>query len=301
MEYYLENDQLSIRVSSFGGELQSMMDRKNKKECLWQGDSRFWEEKAPNLFPYIARLTQGKYTYRQKEYFMEIHGLAKYREMKAEKRGEELIFTLDSDEETMKQYPFRFRMETHYRLERNGIVITFRVENRDSRTMYFGIGGHPGFQVPYLENTEFSDYVLQFPEAENPVKILFSDDCFGEGEETFTEMEHGMLRLNHRLFDHDAIVLKQAGHCVRLCIDPEHKHVMGEKAPSICVRYPEMKYVGFWHAPKTEAPYLCIEPWSSLPSRKGIIEDLEKQENLLSLEAGKQYENTWEILLEDPG
>lgn len=28
MEYYLENDQLSIRVSSFGGELQSMMDKK---------------------------------------------------------------------------------------------------------------------------------------------------------------------------------------------------------------------------------------------------------------------------------
>lgn len=30
-------------------------------ECLWQGDPAYWSDRAPNLFPYVARLTEGKY------------------------------------------------------------------------------------------------------------------------------------------------------------------------------------------------------------------------------------------------
>ena len=63
----------------------------------------------------------------------------------------------------------------------------------------------------------------------------------------------------------------------------------------IQVSYPNMAYLGLWHMPHTDAPYICIEPWSSLPSRKGVIEDLEKQENLIALEAGDVYVNGWEI------
>ena len=50
-----------------------------------------------------------------------------------------------------------------------------------------------------------------------------------------------------------------------------------------------------WHMPFTDAPYVCIEPWSALPSRKGRIEDLSEQPNLVHLPAGKRYENTWSI------
>ena len=30
--------------------------------------------------------------------------------------------------------------------------------------------------------------------------------------------------------------------------------------------FPDMKYLGVWHAPKTEAPYVCLEPWTSVPA-----------------------------------
>lgn len=301
MQFTLENEELCVKISSFGGEIQSIVEKRNGREYLWQGDSKFWDEKAPNLFPYIARLTEGKYTYHGKEYSMQIHGIVKCREMEAEEKGDELIFSLQSDEETLSQYPFRFRFEIRYRLRGNALTVTCRVENQEDRTMYFGIGGHPGFQVPYLRGTEFSDYVLQFPEAEQPFRVQFSEDCFVEGETPFTDLREGKLSLRHSLFDQDAIVLRGAGHSVRLCLGREWEQRAGKEekreASAICVKFPQMNYVGFWHLPKSEAPYLCIEPWSSLPSRKGIVEDLERQENLLSLEGGEVYENTWEILI----
>ena len=65
----------------------------------------------------------------------------------------------------------------------------------------------------------------------------------------------------------------------------------GKKA--VKVSYADMPYVGFWHMPCMDAPYVCIEPWCSLPSRQGITENLEEQKDLISLEAGRECQISW--------
>ena len=67
--------------------------------------------------------------------------------------------------------------------------------------------------------------------------------------------------------------------------------------PSVTVRFPGMPYLGIWHMPHTDAPYVCIEPWCSLPSTQDKIAVFEEQPDLIKLEAGKTYENLWEIEL----
>ena len=52
-----------------------------------------------------------------------------------------------------------------------------------------------------------------------------------------------------------------------------------------------MRYIAFWHTPETEAPFVCIEPWLSLPSRQDVVEDLEKQPDIRILAPGEAYEN----------
>ena len=58
-------------------------------------------------------------------------------------------------------------------------------------------------------------------------------------------------------------------------------------------------YLDIWHWPKTDAPYVCIEPWRSLPARRGEIAVLEEQENLVCLECGKCYTNRWQIAIHE--
>jgi len=74
---------------------------------------------------------------------------------------------------------------------------------------------------------------------------------------------------------------------VTLCSDKDSRKVR--------VTYPDMDYLGIWHRPKSDAPYICIEPWSSLPSRKNVVEEFSTQDNLISLAAGKIYTNIWSI------
>ena len=67
MIYTLENDSLKVQVNSHGGELWSIQT-KDGVEYLWQGDETYWKDRALNLFPYIARLTEGKYMLDGKTY-----------------------------------------------------------------------------------------------------------------------------------------------------------------------------------------------------------------------------------------
>ena len=198
------------------------------------------------------------------------------------------MLALTDSEETLAQYPRRFALRMIYALEGDTLLVTHEVENRDVRTMYFGLGGHPGFNVPLEEGVDFADYRLRFGKPCAPVRVGFSSDCFVNGGDVPFALEEGcILPLAHDLFDDDAIVLRDMSREVTL-------EAPGSRR-SITVSYPDMPYLGIWHWPKTDAPYVCIEPWSSLPARHGCTTVFEQQEDLIRLKAGGTYCSRWTV------
>lgn len=286
MKYTIENEYLTVEIDSHGAELQSIKDQEGT-EYLWQGDGTYWKEKAPNLFPYIGRLTDGKYTVYGKEYHMGNHGFAKNSSFVMEDyENEKLTLSFNGSRSVWKEYPFQFVLYVSYKLEGPKLSVSYIVENKSYQTMYFGIGGHPGFNVPLENNLDFSDYYLEFEEVAPVKRLELSEDCFVTGGDAPFEMKEGKkLPLTHDLFDQDAIVLKDMCKKVTLKSDKSQKKVV--------VGYPNMDYLGIWHRPKTDAPYVCIEPWTSVPSRKDIVEDLAQKPDFIKLSARDFYVNTW--------
>lgn len=290
MNYTIKNEKLTVQISDHGAELQSIQTA-DGHEYLWQGDPAIWTDRAPNIFPYVARMTEGKYTLHGKEYKMDIHGFVKDQVLEAEEQCEtEITFRLNSSEQTKVQYPFAFVYRITYKLEQNRILIKTSVENTDEQRMYFGFGGHPGFRVPMEEGLIFEDYTLTFDQKAQPYRVGFDASCFITGKDESYPLEGGdKLRLHHDMFDEDAVVLKHMARKVQLGSEKGTR--------SVTVSYPDFPILGIWHRPKTEAAYVCIEPWSSLPSRAGIVEELSQQADLIHLEAGKTYSNSWSIEL----
>lgn len=60
---------------------------------------------------------------------------------------------------------------------------------------------------------------------------------------------------------------------------------------------PQMPYPGIWHMPNTDAPYVCIELWTSLPARQDVIEEFTCKCDMIQLEPGEIYHNIWTISL----
>ena len=287
MLFTIQNKYMSVSVNSHGAELWSIKN-KDGLEYLWQGDPAYWSDRSPNLFPYIGRMINKRYSYAGKTYTMDIHGfaLASHFDLMSQSESH-LVFRLCSSECTKLQYPWNFSYTISYHLQEWSLEITFGVENKDSKPMLFAVGGHPGFFVPLSKNEAFEDYRLRFVDACSPKRVVFTEDCLVDTMIPYYFDENNSISLRHDLFDNDAIVLKDTGKKVIL-ENPNGKH-------SVTVSFPDMEYIGFWHEVKTEAPYVCIEPWSSLPSAKGDLTIWENQKDLLTLDPGEKYENKWEI------
>lgn len=280
--YQIENEYLKVTLNPLGACLWSILDKDNT-EYLWQGDPKYWGDRAPNLFPYVGRLTEGKYQLLGKTYEMGIHGFAKDTLFEAEQHSKAgIIFRMKNSEETYRQYPYEFTFEISYRLEKTKILIEYRVKNQDAKVMYFGLGGHPGFQVPLEENLQFEDYWLEFDTVEAAKSVELADGRFIAGGVTEIPLEEGRrLSVAPCKSDDGTLILQDMSKGVTLAAKGGHKAVRLE--------YPKMPYLALWHA--ADAPYLCIEPWASLPSRNGVIEDLATQPGLTSLDAGGEYNN----------
>lgn len=291
MNYEIKSENgLKLEVSDQGAEMTSLT--LNGTEYLWQGDPAYWTEHAPVLFPFVGRFTDGKYCLGEKEYPMLIHGFAKRSAFQVEKKSESSVtMTLTDSEKTLEQYPFHFCLKVTYSVQKNRVSVKFHVENRDDTMMYFGIGGHPGFNVPLEQGLSFEDYYLQFAETCRPDRVIHTEDCFVAGRTEHFALEDGrIIRLHHDLFDDDAIVLQDECDCVTLRSDK------GQRA--VTVSYPGLPYLGIWHKPKSDAHYVAIEPWVSLPSRKGIVEDFRYKNDLVRLPGKKNWETEWYITVQ---
>lgn len=288
MIHTIQNEFLTVSAAEKGAELMSIRGA-DGTEYLWQGDSKYWSDRALNIFPYVARLNGGQYYMDGQLHQMAIHGIAPYRRFTVtENDGKRMVFRLRSDEQTLAEYPREFIFSIVYALQGKTLTVSFLCENRDEKTMYFGLGGHPGFNVPLAPGKKFEDYRLRFAGKCEPYRVGFNADCFVTHEDVPFRLENGTdISLRHDLFDDDAIVLRDMAQEVTL--------ECGGDGHAVTVRFPGMQYLGLWHWPKTDAPYICIEPWCSLPADAGKITVFEEQSDLIALEPGKTYENHWTI------
>lgn len=314
MIYTLRNSEMEVQVSSKGGELVSLRDA-DKTEYIWIGDATYWKRHAPQLFPCIGRLTNNQYRMDGALHEMGQHGfLRDYELTKVESEEQEaavrtkaavagdaagqavaeaetltsLHLRLTSDASTRQLYDREWTVDIFYSLCGKTLSVKFQVRNCDTRTMRFGYGIHPGFNVPLNPALRFEDYRLDFHEVSIPKQMELTERYTISGGMHDYALEEGRyLPLQHSLFDHDAIILKDMPHTVTLGSQKDEKKVT--------VAFPDMPYLGIWHAPETDAPFVCIEPWSSLPSTDGVIDEFETKPDFITVEPEQTYTNNWSI------
>lgn len=285
----LQNEKLQLTVDTHGAQMMHLVC--GGEEYLWQGDPRYWEDRAPVLFPFVGRLTDKRCTVYGEPFSMGIHGFAAACEFRPEKQEKDSVtLVLESGADTLAQYPFVFRFAVTYQLKGSTVAITYRVENKSDRVMPFGIGGHPGFGIPHAQGETISDYYLDFRQLCLPDKMGVSDTGFITGQDVLCPLtEEKYLPLDAALFTDDTVLLKNMTKAVTL---------RSRKSDyAVTVSYPDMPYLGLWPWPGTGAPYICIEPWSSVPARQDVVEELTAKSDLIHLAPEKTYETVWSITL----
>lgn len=270
MDYVIKNNILTVTISSHGAEVQSVKGNHSDFEYIWQADSEVWGRHAPVLFPIVGRLKNDEYTYKGETYHLGQHGFARDQEFEVERQSAESItFLLRDSEETRKVYPFEFEFRVTYNLLNNLLEENFSVVNKSTDEMIFGVGGHPGFNVPVNEEISKNDYFFSFQPSVARIKIPLSG-AYLDWENRSLGSTDSLIELSNELFKNDALIYQLKGHDNKVSLKTQasdyHVNVWTRDAP----------FVGVWSQYPKTADYVCIEPWWGIADRSdsnGKLED----------------------------
>ena len=288
MEYRIENELLSVTVSTRGAQLRSIQSKCDGVEHLWQGDPNVWAFQAPILFPYCGRLPGGQLRAKGGIYEPKTpHGFARFREHTLVKQRENSVtFELVACDETLALWPYKFRLLTTYTLCGETLHHTLSVENLDGEKMPFGIGYHPGFALPFDENHVATDYELRFSQVESPI-CLATPGGFVSGETYRIGTNIDTIPIDENLFANDS-------HCMTGLNSRTLGIYEKDSDRAVVVELEGFPYCLLWSQPGMPK-FVCIEPWHSLPSLTGDNIDWNEKPAAAILNPGETYSTTMKV------
>ena len=281
MNYEIKNEHIKVKIKSFGAELNSLQKIDEDLEYIWQGDSKYWNRHSPILFPIVGRLKNDSYTYQNQKYNMTQHGFARDKEFEVVKNEADFMeFRLKSDEKTLEIYPFSFELYLSYKLEKNSLIVSYKVINKSDDKMLFSIGAHPAFNWTLKEDEKKEDYFLEFENIKQ-TKRYFLNDKGLVYDSVDLKIIDNKIALNEELFKNDALVFNDSNIKILTLKNSNNKNF-------VKLEFKNFPYLGIWSKP-SGAPFVCIEPWFGVADEDSSNQNFEDKKGLISLEKNEIF------------
>lgn len=280
---------IEIDSQKSGAELTSI--KFNGKEKLHQGNlvldengKPFWGRHAPILFPIVGQIINGKTEINESIYEMSQHGFARDMEFrKIEKTENVHRYVLQSNEETLNKFPFKFELYITYIVDKNSLATRYEVINKDNKQMIFGLGGHPAFICDY----KTGNFEIEFNKKESDIKFLKLQNGLISNEEFKNIMTNNKIKLHKDIFNEDAIIMKNIkSNKVTLINSLENKKILE-------FDFTGFPYLAIWS--KRGAPFVCIEPWFNTADKVDSDGIFKNKENILKLQPNEKFECEYKV------
>lgn len=279
----IENELLKVSANELGGSLTSIYDKKRNIELLYQPIKESWAGQDVFIFPMIARLKDSSYSIEGIEYKLKNHGLLRYMTGISHSLNNEMRIDFESNEETLKQYPFKFKAYVTYKLNDNSLLVTYHIQNLDEKDMPYMIGGHPAFKLPGVkEENQFNidgNYIL-FDKEVKLTRITQEETCFfNTGEEEYKATSR--IDLSKDMF-------KKINTYIFKANDIDNVTLYKKDGSSLTLHKYDAKYLALWSG-NLWGDFIAIEPWNGLPDYLDAKKDFYFKKGVEILKPQQEY------------
>lgn len=284
MKVTIRDGKLAVTIDTRGAELMSVRDEALDLEYIWQGDSAYWRDRAPFLFPIVGRLLDDQYVIDGETRTIPMHGFARMMEFIVTEQTENSVtLELHENEKTLEWYPFAFTVKAVYTVSGGKLSVRHDITNHTDRDMPYSIGEHPGFNAPLLPGDQVGDFYLEFSQPEDALRWHLNDEIIDMSE---PYLNGSRINVEYHTFDRGALIFKDLKSDFVTLRCKNHDH-------AVTVDLTQWRYLGIWAKP--HAPYVCIEPWNGLASSLWSSHNIWEKEGILCLKAGDTVDYTLNI------
>lgn len=271
-------------VAAPGAELQGL--RLGGLDLLWEGGP-LWPRHAPLLFPIVGALTGDTLRLGGRTHALPRHGFARDRAFRwLDRTGAACTLVLGDDAGSREAYPFPFRLEVAYSLERGALVMRTTLQNPGPAPLPASFGLHPAFRWPLVAGQPKGAHRIVFEGDPGPLRRL---DARGLVAPEVRPAAHqdGILPLAEALFREDAMLYLE-GACTGLRFE-----VPG--GPSLRLAWEGFPHLGLWAKPDPGPSFLCLEPWDGHASPAGWDGSFDDKPGTFKVAPGQG--RTWSMTL----
>lgn len=233
----ISNNYLLVEVCTKAAEVHTFKSINDNYNYVWSGDEKYWKGRNPILFPQVSNTDNKTTLINGISYPMGNHGFARNCVFNVDDiKDDELTLSLSENEETLKQYPFKFKLTVNYKLVDKELLITYKILNNSDIKMPYGFGLHPAFACPV-------DY--------KNTRVVFEKE-----EEEFGKE----IVINKELFEkYPTVVINSPKSTSASLVFDNRK---------ITVKYDDFKIFAIW----SQGPFVCLEPWMNHIDKDHTIE-----------------------------
>lgn len=152
--------------------------------------------------------------------------------------------------------------------------------------MYFSLGSHPAFNLPFAGGAFENHYIL-WEREEDMERFYFKDGLLVAGKSDQASHSRRILSLSRNTFDSGPLIFMNPNSrefSLRNSLNNRAIKVVTDGVP----------YFALWSKPDG-APFVCIEPWHGIPDWSNASGNLVEKEGIIPLDAGLSWSSGYRI------
>ena len=243
----LSNDDITLVVDHFGAKVLALYFQ--GENILFYDETDISHSGIPLCFPNFGPLKNGVLLVDGEKYPMKQHGFIRDSIFQLSEQGTDTLkYTLKSDEDFLRVYPYEFNFSVEYKILANGLKISLSMKNDSQRTMYLAPGVHPYFSIEDPQDVNFTTRSESANDNKNNYRKIALRDCdvfveksVNKGVKTMQVCGAPDIHLiEHNLFE--------------TIIYPGNNRILTVKADQSV-----FNRLAVWRR-KADSRYICIEP-----------------------------------------
>ena len=168
----------------------------------------------------------------------------------------------------------------YLKLEKNSLIISYKVINKSDDKMLFSIGAHPAFNWTLKEDEKKEDYFLEFENIKETKRYFLNDLGLLYKKEDLKIIDN-KIPLNEKLFKNDALVFNDVNIKIITLKNSNNENF-------VKLNFKNFPYLGIWSKP-SGSPFICIEPWFGIADDENSIQNFEEKKGLITLKKDEVF------------